>query len=151
MPNISPGTRAVMFNAVKSNYTNMVGYAYSGTKPATGADPATGTYLGAVTLNGGAFTPGNAANGLNFEVVNGELRKPPADVWRLVPTAAGRIGYIRFCANAGTPSTQSDTEHRLDYTYGTNGSTAELRGATADVEVGVPLTVDTLVNRWKVA
>ena len=109
MPNISPGVRTSMFDAARANFINCVGLAYTNAKPASGAAPATGTFLGMVTLNGGAFTYGQPTNGLNFEVVNGQLRKPPGDIWRLTPTTAGRIGYIRFCANAGNPAIQSDT------------------------------------------
>lgn len=113
---------------------------YSGTQPATADSAATGTLLGTVTLNSGAFTPGVTTNGLTFAAANaGTVSK--SGVWSFVGIAAGTAGWFRFRGNAADGGGISTALPRLDGSVATSG--ANLNLSNISIAVGAPTTVDT--------
>ncbi len=113
---------------------------YSGTQPASADAAATGTLLGTVTLNSGAFTPGVTTNGLTFAAANaGTVSK--SGVWPFVGIAAGTAGWFRFRGNAADGGGISTVLPRLDGSVATSG--ANLNLSNISIAVGAPTTVDT--------
>ena len=113
---------------------------YSGTQPATADSAATGTLLGTVTLNSGAFNPGVTTNGLTFAAAAaGAVAK--SGVWSFVGIAAGTAGWFRFRGNAVDAGGISTTLPRLDGSVATSG--ANLNLSNISIAIGAPTTVDT--------
>ena len=113
---------------------------YSGTQPASADAAATGTLLGTVTLNAGAFTPGSTTNGLTFAAASaGTVSK--SGVWSFVGIAAGTAGWFRFRGNAADGGGISTALPRLDGSVATSG--ANLNLSNISIAVGAPTTVDT--------
>lgn len=113
---------------------------YSGTQPATADSAVTGTLLGTVTLNSGAFTPGSATNGLTFAAASsGAVAK--SGTWSFVGVAAGTAGYFRFRANAADAGAVSTTLKRLDGSIATSGGDMNLSNIA--ITIGAPTTIDT--------
>lgn len=115
----------------------------SGSQPASADDAASGTLLGTVTLDGGAFTPGSPTNGLNFELSGttaGQIQKPSGDTWRMTGLANGTAGHFRVKANAADAGGPSTTAIRMDGSIGTSG--ADLIFSTLTVATGAPISID---------
>lgn len=113
---------------------------YSGTQPASADSVATGTLLGTVTLNSGAFTPGSPTNGLTFAAAaNGVVAK--SGVWSFSGIAAGTAGWFRFRGNGADAGALSTVLPRLDGSVATSG--ADLNLSNISIAVGAPSTVDT--------
>ena len=111
----------------------------TGSQPATADAAATGTLLGTVTLNSGAFTPGTATNGLTFAAAaTGAVSK--SGVWSFNGVAAGTAGWFRLKANALDNDTLSTTLPRLDGSIATSGADMNLSNIT--IAIAVPTTVD---------
>lgn len=147
---ISTGLRNYVLDtgSWKGAFANCVGAAYSGPQPDSADAAETGTLLGYITLNGGAFTPGSATNGLNFDAAAaaGVLNKPTSAVWQLTGLAAAgssgtNIGYIRLYDNTRTTGA-STTAKRLDLSVSTSGANVNL-GSTL-IKTGQTLTIDSL-------
>lgn len=104
---------------------------YTGTQP-TNADAAeTGTLIGYVTLESGAFTPGESTNGLNVtDAVDGVCSKPSSDEWSITPIASGTIGYARFYDNSRTTGA-STTAIRFDASCGVGSGDLRFSSVTA--------------------
>lgn len=88
--------------SIKTLMANSVMAIYGGVAmPASGDAAEVGDLLGLVTKNGLAFTPGNSANGLNFDVSGaGLLIRPESDEWACVPILGGQARYVRVYNNA---------------------------------------------------
>jgi hypothetical protein len=115
---------------------------YTGTQPATADAAVTGTLLGTVTLNSGAFTPGAATNGLTFDAAAaGSIAKSGA--WSFAGIAAGTAGWFRLKANAVDAGALSTTLPRLDGSVAVSG--ADLNLSNIAIAVGAPNTIDTFV------
>tara|TARA_R110002110_G_scaffold415835_1_gene657226 strand:+ start:41727 stop:42185 length:459 start_codon:yes stop_codon:yes gene_type:complete len=143
MLRFSTGLRNGILNAtgVKEAMADGVIRIYSGAQPASADTAPAGTLLLEVTVNGGAFAHGSAANGLEFDdPVNGVLSKAAAEVWRGNGLAAGVAGWFRFCANPADAGGASSTLARIDGSVGRTG--ADLNLSNTNVAVGVPTTVD---------
>lgn len=112
----------------------------TGTQPASADSPATGTLLGLVTLNSGAFTPGTATNGLTFNAAaNGAVSK--SGVWSFSGIAAGTAGWFRLRGNAvDDTSLPSTVLPRLDGSIAVSG--ADMNLSNTAVLVGAPATID---------
>ena len=111
----------------------------TGSQPATADAAATGTLLGTVTLNSGAFTPGTATNGLTFAAAaTGAVSK--SGVWSFNGVAAGTAGWFRLKANALDNDTLSTTLPRLDGSIATSGADMNLSNIT--IAIAAPTTVD---------
>ncbi len=95
---------------------------YTGGQPATPDSAATGTKLGQVTINAGAFTEGVATNGLEFDApANAILSKAAADSWQFKGLANGVAGWFRLRGNAVDNGAASTTLPRIDGAIGTTG------------------------------
>ena len=113
---------------------------YTGAQPATANDPVTGTLLGTVTLNGAAFTPGSATNGLTFAAAaNGAVSKS-ATAWQFTGLANGTAGWFRFKGNASDAGGTSTTAIRLDGSIATSGG--DMTIGNLSITVGAPNTID---------
>ena len=141
--NFSTGLRTGMLNStgVKEAFTNGIIYLYSGVQPVTADAAITGTLLGKVTVDAGAFAFGAATNGLNFDTaVAGVLAKAVAENWQCVCTAAGTIGWFRMMGNATDALGVSTTLARIDGDAAVSG--ADLNIPTLAVIIGTPITID---------
>lgn len=111
----------------------------SGAQPATADAAATGTLLGTVTLNSGAFAPGSPGNGLTFAAAaNGAVSK--SGVWSFNGVAAGTAGWFRLKGNALDNDALSTTLPRVDGSVATSG--ADLNLSQIVIAAGAPNTVD---------
>lgn len=123
-----------------STFANGVIEIYSGTQPATADAAVTGTLLGTVTLNSGAFTPGVATNGLTFAAAsNGAVSK--SGVWSFIGIAVGTAGWFRFKGNAADAGAISTVLPRLDGSIATSG--ADMNLSNIAITIGAPNTIDT--------
>ena len=123
-------------------FTNGIMELYSGPQP-TNADAAVqGTLLGRVTVGAGAFTPGSATNGLNFDAPSGGvIAKAAAEAWQTLGIAIGTVGWFRLKGNATDAGSGSDTTHaRMDGTVAISGG--DLNLSNISFIVGTPVTVD---------
>lgn len=121
-------------------FANGVIEIYTGAQPASADAAVTGTLLGTVTLNSGAFTPGTATNGLTFATAaNGTVSK--SGVWSFNGVAAGTAGWFRFKGNAVDAGGASTTLPRMDGSVATSG--ADLNLSNIAITVGAPNTIDT--------
>jgi hypothetical protein len=107
----------------------------TGTQPTSPDDPATGTLLGTVSVNG-------AGTGLTFDAAAaGVLSKAAAETWRFTGLAAGVAGWFRHYAPGDTITNTSTTAARLDGAIGTSG--AELNLTNLNIAIGQVNTCDT--------
>ncbi len=125
-----------------ATFANGVIEIYSGTQPATADSAATGTLLGTVTLNSGAFTPGTATNGLTFASASGGSVSK-SGVWSFDGVAVGTAGWFRLKGNAVDAGGISTTLPRLDGSVAVSG--ADMNMSNISVTIGSPHTVDTFV------
>lgn len=131
----------VMLGAVDTALTNGVINLYTGSQPSSPDAAPTGTLIGTVTINAGAFTPGSSTNGLNFAAaVLNVMGKESAEVWRFVAVAAGTIGWGRFVGNAADSGAVSTSLPRLDFTVGITSGDA--RTGKTTYAVGEYGTID---------
>lgn len=130
-------------NGFKGIYKNCVIDLYSGTQPATADSAATGTLLGRVTLNGGAFTEGVSTNGLVWDSTTtpGSAIKPSGSTWRATALADGTIGWFRVRGNATDSGASSSTLPRFDGTVGV--SSGDLLLSVVNVTTGAPIDIST--------
>ncbi|MFM7009920.1 MAG: hypothetical protein ACKO0Z_11425 [Betaproteobacteria bacterium] len=127
-------------NGFRGIYKNCVIDLYSGTQPATADSATSGTFLGRITLNGGAFTEGASTNGLVWDPpASGVISKPTSAVWQANAVAQGTIGWFRLRGNAADAGGASTALPRIDGTVGI--TSGELRLTTLDVDVGTPVQV----------
>lgn len=125
-----------------TTFANGVMEIYSGTQPATADAAVTGTLLGTVTLNSGAFVPGAATNGLTFAAAAaGAVSK--SGVWSFNGIAAGTAGWFRLKGNAVDAGALSTVLPRLDGSVAVSG--ADLNLSNIAIAIGAPNTIDTFV------
>ena len=123
-----------------ATFANGVIDIYSGSQPVSADAAVTGTLLGTVTLNSGAFTSGVATNGLTFAAAAaGAVAK--SGVWSFNGVAAGTAGWFRLRGNAADNNALSTTLPRLDGSVATSGADLNLSNIT--IAVGAPNTIDT--------
>lgn len=140
---LSTGLRNNLAGALgfKATFDNGVIDIYSGPQPLTADAAAAGTLLGTVTLNGGAFTSGQASNGLVFDpAVGGVIAKPAAANWKFTGIAAGTAGWFRLRGNAADNGGASTALPRMDGSIGSTG--ADLNLSNINVAVGAPNSID---------
>ena len=114
----------------------------TGTQPATADAAATGTLLGTITLNSGAFVAGSPTNGLTFAAATGGAVSK-SGVWSFNGIAAGTAGWFRLKGNALDNDALSTILPRLDGSIATSG--ADLSLSNISIAIGAPNTVDSFV------
>lgn len=135
--------------ALRTNLAGTTGFAATfadgiieirtGSQPGTADSAATGTLLGTVTLNSGAFAPGSPTNGLTFAAAAaGAVSK--SGVWSFNGLAAGTAGWFRLKANALDNDSLSTTLPRLDGSIATSG--ADMNLSNIAIAVAAPTTID---------
>lgn len=140
---ISTGLKDAMLGEIglKAALADGVIRIYSGAQPASPDSPATGTLLGEITVDGGAFTHGSPTNGLEWDIpTGGVIKKPVAVRWEGRGVAKGTAGWARFCGNALDSGDASTTLPRIDMAVGK--TTGDLQISTVNIEVGTPFSVD---------
>ena len=142
----STGHANMICEAFKAAYANCVIGIFGGSaKPADCNSAETGTLLALITLNGGAFTAGNALNGLNFgTVANGSLPKA-SEAWignGLAAAGAGTAAtYYRMYSNAYiTGASTTAVRHDGDCSVDSSG---ELQMGSLTVVNGSPVVINT--------
>ena len=111
----------------------------TGTQPATADAAATGTLLGTVTLNSGAFVAGSPTNGLTFAAATGGAVSK-SGVWSFNGIAAGTAGWFRLKGNALDNDALSTTLPRLDGSIAVSG--ADMNLSNISIAIGAPTTID---------
>lgn len=126
----------------KDVFANAVIAVRTGVQPTSANDVETGTLIGYITLNGGTFTPGSTANGLNWaDAVGGICAKPGTDEWAIIPIETGTPGWARIYANDMTIGA-STTAVRIDIACGVGAG--ELRFSTSSLTSGIKSVVNSL-------
>ena len=112
---------------------------YTGSQPASPDSAVTGTLIGRVTVDSGAWSEGVSTNGLTFgTVASAQVDKATAETWQFTAVAAGTIGWGRFRANAVDAGGASTTLHRIDFSVGiTSGDLLMSKVTYAIGETGV--------------
>lgn len=123
-----------------ATFANGVIEIYSGAQPLSADAAVSGTLLGTVSVDGGAFTAGNPANGLSFDVAAGVASKAAAQNWKFTGVADGTAGWFRLKGNAADAGGASTTAARLDGSVGVSG--ADLNLSNIAIAVGAPTTID---------
>ena len=142
----STGHANMICNAVKTAYTNgVIGIFGGASQPADANSAETGTLLCLITLGSGAFTAGQAANGINFNSpANGVMSKASGETWSgngLAAAGAGTVAtYFRHYANDYVTGA-STTAVRYDGAIST-AETAELRMSNTTIVGGAPVTIN---------
>lgn len=119
---------------------NGVIHVYSGPQPVSADAAPTGTLLGTITKDAGAFSPGTATNGLTFATPASGAVTKSNDVWKFIGLAAGTAGWFRHVGNATDDGSVSTTLPRLDGSIAAGAG--DLRMSSIAITVGVPVTVD---------
>ncbi len=121
---------------------------YAGTRPASADSAVSGsTLLGTLTLAGGAFTPGIATNGLNWDAaIDGSIDKPAADVWQFTGVAAGVAAWFRIKGNAVDAGASSTVSVRIDGSIASFGGDATL--SDTNIAVGKVYTASKCKFIW---
>lgn len=149
MARISTGTRTMIATALRSGFTKGILRLFSGSMPSSPNAAETGTLLAEITVDGLPFTPGNNANGLDFDLVTDDpvtmktyLAKHAAQNWKGIGLANGVIGWGRLYTNAMTTG-DSASASRIDGVASAIGD-ADFTVTTSRVVVGVPVTVSAM-------
>jgi len=99
----------------------------TGEQPESADNAETGEKLLRITLNSGAFTPGNPLNGLEFEdePTDGVLEKAAAQIWSGLGLANGSARHFRFYTNRYETGA-STSAIRFDGSIGVSGANAKV-------------------------
>ena len=140
---LSTGLRNALAGATGfgTTFNDGVIYIYSGPPPLTADAAVTGTLLGIVTVDGGAFAFGSPTNGLGFDAPSdGVVSKAAAETWRFTGLADGVAGWFRLMGNASDNLGVSTTLPRLDGTIAVSG--ADMNLSNINIVTGAPNTID---------
>lgn len=107
---------------------------YTGTRPASPDDSATGTKLARYTAAAGAKMHFAAAS------VGGVIAKAAAESWAATGLANGAAGYFRMVTDSDDGSTTSATAVRVDGTIAVSGSDMDMTSTA--VALGAPLLIN---------
>lgn len=142
MLNVSVGMKNLMLAPVPAAFAGGAIYVYSGAQPARAELAPTGTLLAVVTLDGGAYTLGNPANGLHIVATSGGYLIPdPSETirWIMTGVQTGVAGWGRMVTNSDT-LLDSNTLSRIDFAVNTGGTGLLLE--TANITNGETKPVD---------
>lgn len=124
-----------------ATFANGVIHIYSGSQPLDADSAVTGTLLGIVTTDGGAFAFGSPTNGLAFDApVAGVVSKAAAGAWKFTGIANGTAGWFRLMGNASDSLGASTILPRVDGSVGVSGTDMKLSNLT--IAIGAPSTID---------
>ena len=113
---------------------------FSGSQPTSADSGETGTHLLEITLASGAFTPGAAANGLNFGDSDlGVVGKAAGEVWSGAGLVNGTAGWFRYYSNARTTGA-STSAVRFDGACATSGG--QINMSSTSIVTGATTTID---------
>jgi len=148
---LSTGLRNGMLNAtgMKEAFANGVLYLYSGPQPANADAAVTGTLLGIVSKNAGAFSFGVGTNGLNLAAPAAGVVAKDADNWQTIGIANGTIGWFRLMGNPVDSLGVSTALPRMDGSVAISG--ADMNFANIAMVIGAPLTIDTFAYTFPAA
>lgn len=138
---LSTGLRTALAGTAgfAETFANGIIEVYTGSQPASADAAVTGTLLGTITLNSGAFTPGTSTNGLTFaSAASGAVAK--SGVWSMTAIAAGTAGWFRLKGNGVDAGGVSTTLPRLDGSCAVSGG--DLNLSNIALVIGTPVTVD---------
>lgn len=107
---------------------------YTGGRPASPDDAATGTKLTRYTAEAGAKMHLAAA------AVAGVIAKAAAEVWSATGLANGNAGYYRLVTDADDGTTASTTAVRIDGTIAVSGSDMDMTSTA--IALGAPLLIN---------
>lgn len=118
----------------------------TGPQPDNADMPATGDLIARISRDGGAWTAGSPASGLQFTRSGRYALKPLDHVWQLKGIAAGEAGWFRLVANAPDDGTASLSAPRID-------GTVRLDEATGDGQLILTTTsfdasTSIAINNW---
>lgn len=91
---------------------------YSGPQPASADAAVTGTMLGIVTQDGGAWVAGSPGAGLHFSASGRFATKDFDQIWKMTGIATGIAGWYRLRGNAADAGGVSLVLPRLDGVIG---------------------------------
>lgn len=139
-----------VIGTIRMNMRNCVLYLYEEPLASSADLAAPGTPLVKITRDGGAFTAGQPANGLNFgDYLNGELRKAInpetglVEVWRGSPLRTGIANSYMLCANDGITAASASARRMTGRVGSDDGADLVLTGGTT-VTLGTPVDVQTV-------
>lgn len=120
------------FGSVAELFTDSVIEIFEGVRPINGADEDEGeTAIIRITLDGGAFTPGLAPNGLNLgEFVGAVLKKALGETWKGAGISDGTAKWGRWYSNAMVTG-PSTTAIRMDGVVATSGGDINMANGTS--------------------
>ncbi len=126
--------------AFKNIFKNNVIRIYSGAAPVNADAAETGVLLLKLTKSSGAVTPGEVANGNNFDAIATGVLSKDTNVWSGVGLADGTAGYWRMYDN-GEITGSSTTAKRCQGLCGTSGTEFVMSSTT--IVTGATVTLDT--------
>lgn len=116
MANVSSRLASVMLSPVTAALQYGCIEIYDGDKPLSANESPPGTLLARVTRDGGDWTAGLAANGLEWADLNGVIAKPVDHVWVMRGIATGTATWFRIKGNPPDNDEFSLVLPRLDGT-----------------------------------
>ena len=116
---------------------------YSGARPASPNDAATGTKLARITAAAGARLHFAAA------AVDGVIAKAAAETWQATGLANGAAGYFRVVTDADAGDTSSTNAIRVDGVIAVSGSDMDMTNTS--IALGAPLLINTATFTMPVA
>lgn len=139
---LSTGLRNLMAasNGISGAFADGVIYIYSGPQPATADAAVSGTLLGIVTKDAGAFVFGTATNGLTWGAAAAGVVAKSADNWQFNGLDAGTAGWFRLMGNPIDNLALSTTLPRVDGSIGVTG--ADLNMSNIAIALAAPNTID---------
>lgn len=148
--NCSTGFRARILgpSSFESIFLNGCIEVRTGAQPVAGANaPPTGTLVGRITNNGGAWSPGAATNGLRFARSGVYGGNDPGQNWRLAGLGTGTAGWFRLLANPVDDGSLSTVLPRIDGAIGplVGAGDYQMRLPTLSI---TPSTAITIVSWW---
>lgn len=107
---------------------------YTGARPASPDDAATGTKLARYTAAAGAKMHFAAAS------AGGVIAKAAGEAWSATGLANGNAGYFRVVTDSDDGTTASATEVRIDGTIAVSGSDMDMTSTA--IALGAPLLIN---------
>ena len=124
-----------------AQFANGAIFDYTGAQPLSADSAATGTLLGIVTKDGGAFTAGSPTNALTFGTPVAGVINKSTDNWKFTGLIDGTAGWFRLVGNAADAGSASTTLSRMDGSVGSPGA-GDMSLSNTQVAMNSPNSVD---------